>query len=278
MESITRKTLLYKSKVNYADYAINHVLGCAHGCLYPCYAFLHAQRYNKLIATRADWTNPRIVENAMDLLKKDLTRIGPENIEDVHMCFTTDPFMYDYRTNERFPEIEDVTLLILIYLWNEGVHTTTLTKGVYPVEALSGMPDVSLNKYGITLVSLSDAFQRRYEPCSAPFQQRIDALRKLHEIGLYTWVSMEPFPTPNIDPVNLGSVKNLMDAINFVDKIVFGPWNYNRQVKKYIDTHAWDFYSETAGNLKAYCLEREIEFYDKRDMSTTSGLKPGVCQ
>ena len=39
MEKITRKSMLYKTGVEYGDYTINHVLGCSHGCKYPCYAF-----------------------------------------------------------------------------------------------------------------------------------------------------------------------------------------------------------------------------------------------
>lgn len=33
MKTIERKTLLYKTNVEYGDYTINHVLGCSHGCL-----------------------------------------------------------------------------------------------------------------------------------------------------------------------------------------------------------------------------------------------------
>lgn len=40
MNSIIRKTMLYKTGVEYGDYTMNHVLGCAHGCKYPCYVFL----------------------------------------------------------------------------------------------------------------------------------------------------------------------------------------------------------------------------------------------
>ena len=39
-EYIERKTLLYKTGVEYGDYTINHLQGCSHGCRYPCYAFL----------------------------------------------------------------------------------------------------------------------------------------------------------------------------------------------------------------------------------------------
>ena len=34
MKTITRKSLLYRTNVEYGDYTINHVLGCAHGCLF----------------------------------------------------------------------------------------------------------------------------------------------------------------------------------------------------------------------------------------------------
>lgn len=36
METVTRKSLLYKSGLGF--FCVNHVQGCAHGCLYPCYA------------------------------------------------------------------------------------------------------------------------------------------------------------------------------------------------------------------------------------------------
>lgn len=49
METIEKKRLLYKSKVEYMDgpgvYTMNHVQGCAHGCRYPCYAYLAAKRF-----------------------------------------------------------------------------------------------------------------------------------------------------------------------------------------------------------------------------------------
>lgn len=37
---IERKSMLYRTGVEYGDYTMNHVLGCSHGCKYPCYAFL----------------------------------------------------------------------------------------------------------------------------------------------------------------------------------------------------------------------------------------------
>ena len=52
LKRIERKTLLYKSEVEYADFCLNHVEGCSHGCRYPCYAYNMKRRcgtINKLI-------------------------------------------------------------------------------------------------------------------------------------------------------------------------------------------------------------------------------------
>ena len=54
-ESMERKSLLYKTGVEYGDYTINHVQGCSHGCMYPCYAFMMARRFGKtVLRTKAD--------------------------------------------------------------------------------------------------------------------------------------------------------------------------------------------------------------------------------
>ena len=89
-----RKTLIYKTGVEYGDYTLNHVLGCSHGCKYPCYAFMMARRFGK-VNTYEEWINPDIAENAMEILERELPRYR-NRIELLHLCFTTDPFMYEY--------------------------------------------------------------------------------------------------------------------------------------------------------------------------------------
>ena len=89
---IQRKTLIYKTEVEYGDYTMNHVLGCSHGCHYPCYAFLQKKRFGD-VKSYEDWCEPAIVENTLDLLKEELPRYK-DKIQMLHLCFTTDPFMY----------------------------------------------------------------------------------------------------------------------------------------------------------------------------------------
>ena len=65
--SIERKSLLYKTGVEYGDYTVNYVQGCAHGCKYPCYAFSMAKRFGT-VKTYDDWINPAIVSNTLELI------------------------------------------------------------------------------------------------------------------------------------------------------------------------------------------------------------------
>ena len=182
-----RKTLLYKTKVEYGDYTINHVLGCSHGCKYPCYAMLMAKRFGK-IKDYDEWCIPKICNNALDILDDEIPKLKSK-IKSVHMCFTTDPFMYNY------PNISKLSLSIIKKLNENNIMCTILTKGVLP-KKLSNMS--RNNEYGITLISLDEKFRKEMEPNSAPFIKRINSLKYLHNKGFKTWVSIEPYPTPNI--------------------------------------------------------------------------------
>jgi len=64
LKKIKRKTLLYKSGVEYADYGLNHVEGCSHGCRYPCYAMMLKKRTGQ-VKTYDEWIQPKIVGNAL---------------------------------------------------------------------------------------------------------------------------------------------------------------------------------------------------------------------
>ena len=64
---IERKTMLYKTGVEYGDYTMNHIQGCAHGCKYPCYAFMMKKRFGQ-IKTYEEWLEPYLVSNTLELL------------------------------------------------------------------------------------------------------------------------------------------------------------------------------------------------------------------
>ncbi len=247
MKTITRKTMLYKTGVEYGDFTMNHVLGCAHGCKYPCYAFLMAKRFGKTNSYE-DWIEPRLVSNTLEILDKEIPRLR-NKIQSVHLCFTTDPFMYGY------DEIKAMSLAAIEKINAAGIKCTVLTKGVLPVELTKYSYE---NEYGITLISLDENFRNKIEPGASPYKERINSLRAMHEAGFRTWVSIEPYPTPNIIDQN---IRDILNAIDFTDKIIFGRTNYNKDISSY-RSHK-EFYNKLANTVIDFCKERNISYHIK---------------
>ena len=247
--TISRKSLLYRSKVEYGGWTVNHVQGCSHGCRFPCYAMMLAKRVGR-VAGYDEWVVPRVVGNAMELLEAEMARFG-DLIDSVHLCFSTDPFMYDVRAAAPSGEVCDLSRQIITRLNEAGIPVTTLTKGVYPDELAAGVDNLhAANEWGISLVSLSEPFRAEWEPGAAPVEARIASLRTLAGKGCRTWVSIEPYPTPNIDP-GAADVERLLEALSFVDRMVFGKWNYNRLASAYERENS--FYGDVAARVAEWC-------------------------
>ena len=241
MNSITRKTMLYKTGVEYGDYTMNHVFGCAHGCKYPCYAYLMKKRFGE-VASHEDWIAPKIVSNTLELLDDEIPRLK-DKIKSVQLCFTTDPFMYGYE------EVAKMSIKSIQKLNEAGIKCNILTKGILPIKLAEYSKE---NEYGITIITLSESFRRKIEPGAAPIEKRIQALKNLHDKGCKTWVSIEPYPTPNIFAQNLGE---LLEEIGFVDRIIFGKMNYNKNVSLYRDHKS--FYNVCANNVIEFCKDKK---------------------
>ncbi len=252
MDTITRKTMLYKTGVEYGDYTMNHVLGCFHGCLYPCYAFLMAKRFGKA-ATYEEWCKPKLVSNTLEILDREIPRLRAK-IESVQLCFTTDPFMYGY------DEVGAMSLAAIKKLNEAGIRCTVLTKGLLPIELAE---QSNKNEYGITLISLDEDFRKRIEPGAASYADRIAALKALSVRGCKTWVSIEPYPTPNLIKQDLTAVLN---AVSFANRIIFGRTNYNKDISAYTKHRA--FYNEQADAVVQFCKERGISFHIKNGTMT----------
>lgn len=206
-----------------------------------------AKRFGKA-KTYDEWCEPKLAENALEILDKEIPKLK-DKIKSVHLCFTSDPFMYGY------DEVSEMSINIIKKLNLAGIKCTVLTKGILPLE-LSKLS--SENEYGITLVSLEENFRRDMEPNTAPFDERIKALRALHDAGCKTWVSMEPYPTPNFVKQDLNV---LLNEVSFCDKIIFGRLNYNKKVSEYKNYKK--FFNECAQTVINYCEENNKEYHIK---------------
>lgn len=244
---IERKSMLYVTGVEYGDYTMNHVLGCAHGCKYPCYAFMLKRRFGQ-ISSYEEWLKPYLVSNTLDILDKEIPRLKSK-IQSVQLCFTTDPFMYGYE------EIEEMSLAAIRKLNESQVKCTVLSKGILPTELANYSKK---NEYGITLVSLDEDYRVSMEPGAAPYSARLAALKALHEKGCKTWVSIEPYPTPNVIKQSLEAV---LEAVAFTDKIIFGRTNYSKEITAFKGHR--DFYNSEAEKVISFCNRHDVQFHIK---------------
>ena len=251
LTSIKRKTLLYQTKVEYGDYTMNHVLGCSHGCKYPCYAYLIAKRFKK-VASYEEWIRPQIVTNTIELLQKELPRLAGR-ISSVQLCFTTDPFMFGY------DDICELSVQSIKLINQYDLKCSVLTKGILPADLANLSKE---NEYGITLISLDENYRKQVEPGAAPYKDRLKALKNLSDKGCYTWVSIEPYPTPNLIEQDINKI---LAELYFVNKIIFGRCNYNKVVTSYKDRD--EFYTHTAGSVIDFCKKNDISYHIKKGTS-----------
>jgi len=251
--SIQRKSLLYKSRVEYGSWTINHVEGCKHGCRFPCYAFMMSKRFGR-VSTYEEWLRPKIIENSIDLLKKEFKKY--KDIDYIHLSFMTDPFMYNSDSGELVPEIKELTLEIIKLINSKGIRVTVLTKGLYPDDLLENKNFSLNNEYGVTLVSLNEDFRKEYEPYTTPYEDRLLSLYKLHRAGFKTWVSIEPYPGPDMDYTAF-RIEDLLHEIKFVDKLIFGKMNYNSLAGNY------PFYEDIARKVINFCRRNNILLHIK---------------
>lgn len=289
METITRNRLLYKSKVEYMDapgvYTMNHVQGCAHGCRYPCYAYLAAKRFGQA-GSMGEWMTPKPVDDALSQLCRELRSKRKEQVERVHMSFTTDPLPWstgcaDRRTLER---VHYTTLHAIVALNERGIPVTLLTKGALPkierdhcegddfttLRASSGT-SASLyseelhpgNLFGVSLVTPVEEFRAAWEPGASPIDRRVQSLQLMHDEGCRTWVSMEPFPTPAIQRATCGQTWDATDVLSlvpFVNRVVFGRWNYGPKITE----EDMDWYREQAAAVRRWCKRWGAECHIKK--------------
>jgi len=191
----------------YAPLATNPYVGCGHGCKY-CYVPLVSKQ------PRAEF-NAGAVERKgyRERLLNDLNRYerAGELNHQVMLSFMTDPY---------HPGDSSLTTWTLRALAGRGLGFCTLTKG--GARALRDLPLFRPDRdaFASTLTSLDDAFSLKWEPDAALPGDRIATLRRFHEAGIFTWVSLEP----TLDAA--ASLAIVEATCGFVDLFKIGKANY----------------------------------------------------
>jgi len=223
----------------YAPLAVNLYRGCGHGCIY-CYApeatFIDRQEFIK--------ATPR--QGIIEKLGKDAPQAALDGHKgNVLLCFTCDPY-------QPINAIHELTRQAIIILHKNGFNVTILTKGGKRAESDFDLlrPD---DEFATTLTFLDEQKSLQWEPGAAPPEERIELLRKAHELGITTWVSLEPV----IEPAD--TLEIIKQTHTFVDLFKVGLLNYHPRGKE-IDWRK--FLQECIATLKQY----GCQYYIKKDL------------
>lgn len=190
----------------YSPLACNPYRGCGHKCVY-CYVPLVTKQdrkeFDQGAVLRKDFIN-NVLRDARKYQAAHIT-------EQVMLSFTSDPYNRDDTAPTR------ATLDILA---QHGLGFCTLTKG--GTRSLRDLPlfRPKRDAFASTLTSLKDDFSLKFERDAALPADRLAALKRFHEAGIFTWVSLEP----TLDAES--SLEIVRQTHSFVDLYKVGKANY----------------------------------------------------
>jgi len=210
----------------YSELAANLYAGCDHGCTY-CYAPAALRRTRE----KFNQSSPRtdLIKN----LAKDAEEMRKNKDQrNVLLCFTCDAYQH---INDQYK----LTRQAIQIFQNCEINYTVLTKGGERSEQDFDIWDPKFGTYAATLVFTDKSQRQKYEPGAAPTSERIAALKRAHELGIKTWVSLEPV----FDPVQ--TFELIRQTHEFVDLYKVGKLNYMDESKA-VD---WKVFAQQAIDL-----------------------------
>ena len=224
----------------YSPLAANLYRGCAHGCKY-CYApsclYMDAASFHR---------NPTPRQRVFEQLKKEAPKYHNDERE-VLLCFTSDPY-------QPIEQELGLTRSVLALFAAANVKYSVLTKGGSRAVRDFDIMSCSKARYGTTLLFIDEKSRLEWEPNASTINDRIQAIQKAHELGIPTYISVEPV----IDPAQ--ALKLVAELNPIVDFWKIGKLNHHPLAKQ-ID---WvRFHNDVVELLKSL----DADFYIKKDLS-----------
>jgi DNA repair photolyase len=186
-------------------------------------------------------------KNVLALFEKDAKALSGDPRR-VLFCFLSDPYQPLERT-------EKLTHQGIRIAHKHNVKIDILTKGDtaliardLPLMKLAGV------HLGITLSFINDDSRKEWEPYASSVENRLAILKKAHNAGIYTWVSMEPVIKPD------EALEVIRRAHTYVDFWKVGKLNHNKAVEATVD---WRKFRKDAEML---LKSVRAEYYIKDDL------------
>jgi len=228
--------------LEYSPLACNIYIGCAHGCSY-CYAPACLK-----MSTKKFWEEPRPREGIVENIQKDMRWLlhSQQVSKGVLFCFSCDPYQpieTHYRLMEKIiPILNQATVPITILTKSKSAEMDfkELMLNIYP-------------QFGMTLTFWDEGDSKKWEPYASTPVERLTTLRRAHNLGIKTWVSLEPI----IDPAQTLDLIN--ESHSFVDHYKIGRWNHDARASN-MD------WKDIRYRIENRLIELEKSYYIKKDL------------
>lgn len=219
VKEVQAKSVLSRSGIERISYTINPYTGCSHGCRY-CYATF-MKKYTGHSEAWGDFVDAKV--NAPELLEKQLSRAARGTII---LSSVTDPY-------QKLEAKYALTRACLDVLRDYDFPVEVLTKSPLVLRDADIMTDFREIEVGFTITTDDNRISRIFEPGAPSVGQRLEALRRLHEKGLRTFVF--------VGPVLPMRPEILADRIRpYVRRVMIDSMNYPFKTKGLYRAHGLD--------------------------------------
>lgn len=185
-----------------------------------------------------------VKNNAISDLKKDAARLQGDDRE-ILFCFLGDPY-------NPYELEKGITRQAIKIMMENRLRFTVLTKGGDRVRRdLDLFQGYSKASIGQTIVFSEQESADYWEPNAAPLKERFILVADLHNLGIKTWISLEPVIKPD------QALEVVRQLHPFVDLWKVGPVNYQKTEVdwKQFKTDIEKLFQEVGAN---YILKQEL--------------------
>lgn len=233
--------MLVKSGLPASDYVANPYVGCTHNCQY-CYACF----MKRFTGHDEEWgTFLDVKQYESNKLPRDLKG------KTVLLSSVTDPYNpYEMRFHKSRELLERLS--------TTEANVEILSKSDLMLNDLDLLRKMHRLKVGISLSTLDDSFRQDMEPGAPSVQRRLDALKKLHEAGIPTYLFVSPiFPYLTDIPALAEAVRGNVDEICFENLNLRGA--AKKEILLYIDEH----YPQFSQDYKAIYIKGDTTYWER---------------
>ena len=239
------KNALVKSGIYGVDYALNPYTGCQHGCVY-CYA----EFMKKYTNHNEDWGKFVDVKiNIVDRLREQVKKTKPGVVMIGTVTDAYQPLEEKYQLTRKCLEI----------LANFDFPIFIQTKSDLVLRDIDILKKIKDREVGFTITCADPDVEKMFEPGSSNLERRFEALVKLKESDIPTFVFFGPILPYFSDDVN--TLKLLFERLQKIkiNKVYLDKMNYLKGKRKKISAlleenfpHALRFYEGVIDHEKRY--------------------------